>query len=157
MNALLQLRIWTWLSLLASSVLVVLPTAAATVVPGTAASSEKPELVVIGHADLPPLDLGTVRRLYTGRAVEVDGRPVVVVNLPSGRVERQLFMRRVMQQTEDTYRAYWTVRRHIGKGVPPHELADASAVQAFVKSTPGAVGYVLSADLLPGVQVIARP
>jgi hypothetical protein len=154
MKALLHHRVWTWLVLLASTSLLVAPAAVAA---GVAAAGETPELVVIGHADLPQLDLGTVRRLYTGRAVEIDGRPVEVVNLPSGRAERQLFMRQVMLQTEDAYRAYWTVRRHIGKGAPPHELADASAVQAFVKKTPGAVGYVLAADLLPGVQVIARP
>lgn len=114
-------------------------------------------VLVIGHAGMPRLDAATLQRLYTGRAVEVAGIPVTVVNAPAGSALRQRFLAQVLQQDDDQYRAYWTVRRHVGKGVPPRELASAAEVIAFVQATPGAVGYIDAADLRPGLNVVARP
>ena len=115
------------------------------------------DLIVIGHPSVPKLDQTTLQRLYTGRAVEVDGRPVTVVNGQPGSIARQRFLELVLQQDDDMYRAYWTVRRHVGKGVPPRELRDAAEVQSYVQATPGAVGYVLANDLRPGTHIVAKP
>ena len=121
------------------------------------ARAADPAVLVIGHAGLPRLDTAILLRLYTGRAVEVNGSPVTVVNAPAGSALRQRFLAQVLQQDDDQYRAYWTVRRHVGKGVPPRELASAAELIAFVQATPGAVGYIDAADLRPGVHVVARP
>jgi hypothetical protein len=53
--------------------------------------------------------------------------------------------------------AYWTVRKHIGKGTPPRELKTAAEVMDFVQATPGALGYVSAAELRPGLNVVLRP
>ena len=118
---------------------------------------DKDAPVLVGHATVPRLDATTVQRLYTGRAVEVGGVPVVVVNLPSGHPLRDRFMAAVMNQDDDKYIAYWTVRKYVGKGTPPRELKSTAEVIGFVQATPGAVGYVAASDLKPGLNVVVRP
>lgn len=114
-------------------------------------------VVLIGHPTVPRIDLPTAQRLYTGRAVEVGGVAVVVVNAAPGSKARERFMASVMAQDDDRYVAYWTVRKHIGKGTPPRDVQTSAQVVAFVQGTPGAVGYVLASDLKPGLNVVLRP
>lgn len=114
-------------------------------------------VVIVAASNVPKLDASQVQRLYTGRITEIDGRPVTVVNLHQSDPARRVFMRQVMGEDDDKYVAYWIVRRHIGKGIPPRELGSASEVIQFVQSTPGGLGYVLATDLLPGVNVVFRP
>lgn len=121
------------------------------------ALAAEPAVLVIGHAALPRLDTTTVARLYTGRAIEVGGTAVTVINAVPGSALRQRFLAAVLQQDEDKYGAYWTVRRHVGKGVPPRELGSSAELIQFVQSTPGAVGYIDAAELRPGMNVLARP
>ncbi|MFO1298484.1 MAG: hypothetical protein U1F25_19800 [Rubrivivax sp.] len=59
-----------------------------------------------------------------------------------------------MQQTEEDYQAYWTVRRYVGKGAPPREVRDGGELIEHVRTTPGAVGYIDPADLKRGLHVI---
>ena len=120
-------------------------------------AQERDALVLIGNANVPRLDAPTVQRLYTGRTVEVGGTPVVVVNAAPGSRARERFLALVMQQDEEKYVGYWTVRKHIGKGTPPRELKSAADIIEFVQSTPGAVGYVLNADLKTGLNVVFKP
>lgn len=114
-------------------------------------------VVLIGHSTVPRLSAATAQRLFTGRAVEVGGVPVVVVNAASGTVLRERFLSSVMDMDDARYIAYWTVRRHVGKGTPPRELAAAADIIGFVQNTPGGVGYVLASDLKPGLNVLFRP
>jgi ABC-type phosphate transport system substrate-binding protein len=116
-----------------------------------------PVVLVIGHPSLPKLDATTVQRLYTGRTIEVAGQPVTVVNAAPGSALRQRFLAIFLQQDDEQYRAYWTVRRHVGKGVPPRDLASSAEVIGFVQGTPGAVGYIDASELRSGLNVIARP
>jgi hypothetical protein len=114
-------------------------------------------IVVIGHASLPRIDAALVQRLYTGRAIEVAGQLVTVLNLPAGNAVRQRFLNAYLATDEERYRAYWTVRRHVGKGAPPRELDSVADVIDFTARTPGAVGYVDAASVRPGMNVICRP
>ncbi len=123
----------------------------------TTASADRDALVLIGHASLPRIDLATAQRLYSGRAVEVAGVAVVPVNAAPSSKARERFMAGVMNQEDDKYVAYWTVRKHIGKGTPPRELKTAAEVIDFVQNTPGALGYIVAGDLKPGMNVVLRP
>ena len=114
-------------------------------------------LVVVAHPSVPKLDLQTLQRLYTGRAVEVGGQNIVVANAAPGSSARQRFLAQVVQLDDERYRAYWTVRRHVGKGTPPRELRSTAEVLEFVQNTPGAVAYLTAAELRPGLNVVARP
>lgn len=121
------------------------------------AHAGEPVPVLIGSPGLPRIDAATAARLYTGRMIEVAGQPVTVVNPPMGSPLRQRFLALVLQQDEEQYRAYWTVRRHVGKGAPPRELASSADVILFVGSTPGAIGYIDASELRGGMNVLLRP
>jgi ABC-type phosphate transport system substrate-binding protein len=113
-------------------------------------------VVVIGDARLTRLDATTLEKVYTGRVIEVDGIPVTAVNANSGSAVRNRFLQAYLNQDEDKYTAYWTVRRYIGKGASPRELRTSAEVIDFVKSTPGAIGYIDEADVPPGVSVLLK-
>lgn len=113
-------------------------------------------VLVIGHAGVPRVDAATVARLYSGRAIEAGAVTVTVFNLAVGHPLRSRFLATGLQTDEERYRAYWTVRRHVGKGAPPRELASVAEMVDLVNRTPGAVGYVDAAAAMPGLNVICR-
>lgn len=113
-------------------------------------------VVVVGHAALPRIDAALVQRLFTGRAIEVGVQLATPVHLRGGHPLRQRFLAGFLQTDEDRYRAYWTVRRHVGKGAPPREVDSVAELLEFVARTPGALGYVDVSDTRPGVNVICR-
>ena len=114
------------------------------------------EIVVIGNSNVPKMDAVTVQKVYTGKVIQVSGVNVRPVGDKPGTSTRNLFLREFLEQDEEKYTAYWTVRRYIGKGVPPSELASAAEVIRYVQSTPGAVGYIDATELKPGMNVVAR-
>ena len=136
---------------------ILLAGALAAAAPWARAQSE-PALLVIGHAGVPRVDAATVARLYTGRAIEADNLPVTVYNLAPGHALRNRFLAVCLQFDEERYRAYWTVRRHVGKGAPPRELASVAQMLEVVTRTPGAVGYIDAASAAgqAGLNIIGR-
>jgi len=113
-------------------------------------------IVVIGNNNVPKMDVGTIQKVYTGKFISVAGVNVKPVGVKPGTATRNRFLTEFLNQDEDKYTAYWTVRRFIGKGTPPSDLDSAAAVISYVQSTPGAVGYIEETDLQPGMNVIAR-
>ena len=113
-------------------------------------------VVVIGHPNLSSLDAPTLEKVYTGKVIEVNGVAVTAVNAHVGSAVRTRFLQAYLNQDEEKYTAYWIVRRYIGKGAPPRELPTSEAVIAFVKMTPGAIGYVDEAEVPAGVTVLLK-
>ena len=114
-------------------------------------------LLVVANADTPPLSELTLQRVYLGKVVEIDGRPIIPVNLPKGNTLRKAFMEQVLTHDDDKFVAYWTVRRYIGQGTPPREFATIEQQIEFLRTTPGAVGYVHNAsELKPGIRVVIK-
>ncbi len=113
-------------------------------------------IVVVGHAALPRIEAALVQRLYTGRAIEAGGQLATVLNLRSGHPLRQRFLAAYLQTDEERYRAYWTVRRHVGKGAPPREVDGVTEMLDLVVRTPGAMGYVDLRDVPAGTNIICR-
>jgi ABC-type phosphate transport system substrate-binding protein len=114
------------------------------------------EVIVIAHPGIPAVDRAQLARLYTGRSVEVAGQVVTVANAQPDSTLRDQFLHAVIGMDEARYRAYWTVRRHIGKGVPPPDVAPDAAMIEFVTHTPGAIGYISSNSVTGGLNVVAR-
>ncbi|WP_375212912.1 hypothetical protein [Aquabacterium sp.] len=126
-----------------------LAAALAACVPGLAQAG----VVVVAHAGVRKLDVTQVQRIFTGRVVELGGQVLSPVNLPPGHLQRQRFLNEYLHQDEDSYTAYWTVRRYVGKGVPPRELASGSEVIGHVMNTPGAIGYVDESEVPSGANI----
>ncbi len=122
-----------------------------------ALAQDRDAVVLIGHASVPHFDLATAQKLYTGRTVEIGGQAVTVYNASAGSKARERFMATVMAMDDDRYVAYWTVRKHVGKGTPPREFKSAAELIEHVQANPGSVGYLLASELKPGLNVILRP
>lgn len=113
-------------------------------------------LVVIAHPSVPKADMQTLQRIYSGKVIEVNAVRVIPFNAATGSGERNRFLRDYLQQDEEKYTAYWTVRRYIGKGTPPQELATPAEMARTIQSTPGAIGYLPESDIKPGMTVWYR-
>jgi ABC-type phosphate transport system substrate-binding protein len=123
----------------------------------TAEASAAGDIVVIGNANLTKLDAETVERIYTGKAVKVGDIPVTAVNVTSDNPVRRRFLKTYLNRDDDVYVAYWTVRRYSGLGAPPKELPSSAEVINYVKSTPGAIGYVEEGEVLPpGLNILLK-
>jgi hypothetical protein len=133
-----------------------LPSLAALALCAPLLSHAADRIVVIAHPSVHKMDLATVQRIFMGKAIEVDGVRVSPTNGAATLPIRQRFLAQYLQTDEDQYVAYWTVRRYVGKGTPPHEVRQTAEMIDFVNKTPGAVGYIDEADLQAGMNVVLR-
>lgn len=113
-------------------------------------------VVVIGHSSVPKIDIATVQKIYTGKVIAVGGVNVMAVNAKASLPMRRTFLQEYLNQDDEKYIAYWTVRRYIGKGAPPIELASTNEIISYVQANPGAIAYIDEAELRPGLNVIAK-
>ena len=114
-------------------------------------------VTVIGNQSLGAageIDKNILARIYTGRAVQISGISVKPVNMNAGDLARSDFIRDILQQSDDDYISYWIVRRAIGKGTPPVELNTVREMVDYVRSTPGAVGYIDTSQTVSGVKIL---
>ncbi|MCP3979394.1 MAG: hypothetical protein GY716_08700 [bacterium] len=71
-----------------------------------------------------------------------DHTPAVPIDQVPESPARQQFTRLVHNRSVVSVEVYWKRLIFSGRAGPPRELPDDEAVVAFVRSTPGAVGYV---------------
>ena len=113
-------------------------------------------VVVIGHANMRPLDKQTVEKIYTGKNIKVGDILVTAVNADVGSTIRERFLKTIIEKEEDSYTGRWLVMRTKGLGKPPQELPNAAAIINFVTTTPGAIGYISESDVRPGLNIVFR-
>lgn len=123
---------------------------------GAAGVGRAEEIVVVAHPSVAKADRPTLLRLYTGRTVSIGVQNVTPLNLPAGNPVRERFLKYCLEQTEEQYTGYWLVRRYVGKGAPPPELASVEEVLKYLQETPGAIGYVPVSRLPRNTNVIFR-
>lgn len=81
------------------------------------------------------------------------GLDVVPVDLPESAAAREAFSTAVHGKSVSAVHAFWQQQIFSGRAVPPAEKASDEQVVAFVRATPGAVGYVSAgAALSAGVR-----
>lgn len=81
-----------------------------------------------------------------------DGSRAMPVNLPPESPLREAFSRRIHDRSVVNIEVYWKRQIFSGRSVPPPEARDDVAVVAYVRRTPGAVGYVDSRTAIEGVR-----
>ena len=113
-------------------------------------------VVVIGHANMRPLDKQTVEKIYTGKNIKVGEILVTAVNAGVGSTIRERFLKTIIEKEEDSYTGRWLVMRTKGLGKPPQELPNAAAIINFVTTTPGAIGYISESDVRPRLNIVFR-
>ncbi len=102
------------------------------------------KVTTITRAELSKIFLKRLRTWSDGtRAEPVD-------QVPSS-AAREEFSELVHGRSVVTVEVYWKRMIFSGRGVPPRELESDAAVIEFVRSTPGAVGYITDSEELEGV------
>lgn len=114
------------------------------------------DVVIIGNANVPKMDVETVQKIYTGKFITVNGVSVTPTSLKAGSPLRNTFLDTFLNQDEEKYTGYWTVRRYVGKGTPPLEFNNSEELIQFVNSNAGALGYIDETDLTAEMNVVAR-
>ena len=82
------------------------------------------------------------------------GADVAPVDQADPSVVRDEFSRSVHGKPTAAVKSYWNQQIFSGRDVPPIEKRTDTEVLAFVRSTPGAVGYVSDAAATDGVRVL---
>ena len=83
------------------------------------------------------------------------GAAVVPVDQIDASTAREAFSKAVHGKTAAAVKSYWNQQIFSGRDVPPVEKRTDNEVLSFVRSTPGAIGYVSDGAPTDGVHVIA--
>lgn len=113
-------------------------------------------VVAADDSDLASLSKNEVRQLYMGSTAHSDGIKVMLLDMPEGSAERQLFYSRVAGKNESQLKSYWARMIFTGKGSPPRQVRDTVEMARKLKGNPTALGYLNARDLQPGLKVLLR-
>lgn len=85
-----------------------------------------------------------------------DGKAVVPVDQAKSAAVREAFSKAILGRGASAVVAYWQQQIFSGADVPPVEKPSDAEVVAFVKATPGAIGYVSPGAETGDCKVIAH-
>jgi len=108
-------------------------------------AAQAPEFTVIVNASNPisSLPRDDVAKLFLKKTVIwQSGQAVAPVELPTAAKAREAFARTVLNKSVAQVKSYWQQQIFSGRDVPPPEKQNENDVVAFVRSNPGAIGYV---------------
>ena len=110
-----------------------------------AAGHASAELVVIvsARSPAPALSSDQVAAIFLGQAGRLpDGAGVVALDQRIGSGERNQFYQQVAGKTPALLKAHWSKMLFTGRGQPPREAPDNSAVRRMVADNPSMIGYI---------------
>jgi len=121
-----------------------------------AARGALPFQVIVNDANpISSLSAESVSRLFLKKATTWDdaswenGGKVLPVDRRSDSTVREQFTKEVHRRSVAAVKSYWQQMIFSGRDVPPPEKGSAGEVIEFVKSNPGAIGYIESSVGLP--------
>lgn len=120
---------------------------------GTAAESFK----VVANESVPVsrLSRSELARVFLKKEVEwSNGESAVPVDQSTISLVRAAFTESVHEKKMSAITSYWQKQIFSGRGVPPPVRGTDLEVLEFVRSTPGAIGYVAAGTSAPGVKTI---
>jgi ABC-type phosphate transport system substrate-binding protein len=110
-----------------------------------AAANASAELVVIVSArnNAPAPSAEQIAAIFLGQAGRFpDGAEAVALDQRLGSQERNQFYQQVAGKTPALLKAHWSKMVFTGRGQPPREVADSSAVRRLVAENPALIGYI---------------
>jgi len=125
--------------------------------PGGASPAVAQDYKVVAHPDVPAgsLTRDQLSRLFMKKTTEwADGTAVVPVDQDSASRPREAFSQDVHGKDTRAVVAFWQKRVFSGRGMPPLIRANDALVLDYVRTTPGAVGYVSAGAPADGLKVI---
>ncbi len=121
------------------------------------AAAEAGDYKVIVHPSVPVSSLSRAAvSSYFLKKVEhwPDGTLVAPVDQTPSSALRQAFSKEILDKSTEMVGAYWQKQVFSGRATPPPAKASDAEVIAFVKSSPGAIGYVSASASTAGVKEI---
>ena len=102
------------------------------------------EVVVIVHPDnSAELSAKKIQRIFLGKEKKFsDGKETIPINQKSDAAARSEFDSGILGRSTTQVSAYWSKLVFTGKGIPPKEVDNDSAVIEIVANNPNAIGYV---------------
>jgi hypothetical protein len=113
---------------------------------------------VIGHAGTTPDSVTTrdlARIFLKQKSRWPSGQSAEPVDQKSNVTLRETFADRVLDRSLAMVESYWQAQVFSGRNTPPTALASDAAVVDYVRSHPGAVGYVSRSAPTDGVKTIS--
>ena len=83
-----------------------------------------------------------------------DGTTVKPIDQPMSADIRRVFSEEILQRDVASVESFWNGQVFSGRGTPPPTAGSDAEVVAYVRETPGAVGYVSSKASTSGLKVI---
>lgn len=124
---------------------------------GTTAFAANPYKVIVNHnVQVDSLSKKAASDLFLKKTTKWPGGAAVVpVDQVDTAAVRDAFSRSVHGKPVAAVKSYWNQQIFSGRDVPPVEKRSDAEVLAFVRSNPGAVGYVSEGAATDGVRVVS--
>ena len=121
-----------------------------------AAGAQEFTVIVNAANPLASMPRDDVAKLFLKKTVSwQSGQAASPVELPAAAKAREAFARTVLNKSIPQVRSYWQQQIFSGRDVPPPEKQSENDVVAFVRSNPGAIGYVSKGvDIGRGVKAL---
>ncbi|MES3035690.1 MAG: phosphate ABC transporter substrate-binding protein [Gemmatimonadota bacterium] len=121
----------------------------------TSVQAQDVKVIVNSANPLSEMPAGEVAGLFLKRTAKFpSGTAAVPVDQAKSSAVRGTFARTVLGRPASAVDAYWQQQIFAGGELPPAVKASDDDVIAFVKSTPGAIGYVSAGASVAGVKVV---
>ena len=120
-------------------------------------AQERAYVVIVNESNfLTNVSTAELNRLFMKQTVRwTTGQAVTAVDLRADAPAREAFSQEVMGRSVAEIKAHWQTVIFSGRGIPPMEAPSEQAVVQFVRTTPGAIGYVSSGTpLAQGVRAV---
>ncbi len=123
----------------------------------TAAASAADYVVVVNPSNpVTTLSRTEASRLFLRSSTQwPSGEHVKPVDLAKGSAVRAAFTKEILGRSPGALEQYWTQAVFSGRAVPPPEKRTDAEVVAYVRETPGAIGYVSAGAGTDGVKRVA--
>ena len=95
-----------------------------------------------------------LKRFYTGRAKEIDGKKVVPINFTLDSPVGTEFLDKVVGKSPAEYKEYWVAQQIKGAGSAPMVQGAIPGIIGMVSNIPGAIAYIPADQVTDAVKVI---
>jgi ABC-type phosphate transport system substrate-binding protein len=117
------------------------------------------EISIIVSASNPnaSIDQRTVSKIFLGKTKSFpDGSQAVPVDQDDGSATRESFNSSILGKSASQLKSYWSRLIFTGKGTPPKQSGDDTAVKQLVANNPNIIGYIDSSAVDASVKVVHK-
>src|SRR5688572_1080389 len=110
-----------------------------------ATSTVNAEVVAVVSASNPVAELSAaqIADIFLGKSSRFpDGSAAIPIDQPESSAERSEFYTRYVRKSAVEMKMHWSKLIFTGRGQPPRELQDASAVKALLAQNPATISYL---------------